>query len=394
MPDAVTAATVPRPHKRVASIQVFRGLAAMLVVANHIQKIDSKYAHTGWLDIFQFGVVGVDIFFVLSGIVISMVTLGKFGSAPNALRFLRNRLTRVYPVYWVYTAIVLCAFLYNPALINAGAGHRTHILASFLLIPNNLPMLVMQGWTLSYEIWFYLIFTVLLFLPAKAMPWLLGCWAGLLVAFGLGLPFAHAPIPDVMTSPLILEFLAGCVLYQIYRSARLPAWGGPVLLLSSAGWLVTIIAWTAWHYGFDQRWIESSRCLRPAIYGTFALPLVLGGMEMERAKDWRFWRGFERVGDWSYSIYLSHLIVLEAVARTLQKVGASPLVMVLSLLVLGGPMAILVGALSFRFIEQPLIRLFHTASAPTSPKPFGGVQLRTPTELAVVGPSKQTQFVG
>ena len=87
------------------------------------------------MGIFQYGILGVDLFFVISGVVISAVTVGKFSSARNAGTFLYHRFARIYPTYWVYSALVLAAFLYNPLWINAASGHHVDILPSFLFQP-------------------------------------------------------------------------------------------------------------------------------------------------------------------------------------------------------------------------------------------------------------------
>jgi len=141
-------------QRRLVSVQVCRGLAAIIVVLAHLHNVELKYFPTNFMGIFQYGILGVDLFFVISGVVISAVTVGKFSSARNAGTFLYHRFARIYPTYWVYSALVLAAFLYNPLWINAASGHHVDILPSFLLIPTHLPMLVMQGWTLSYEIYF------------------------------------------------------------------------------------------------------------------------------------------------------------------------------------------------------------------------------------------------
>lgn len=85
--------------RRIASIQVSRGIAAMLVVLVHLSNVERKDFQSHLTSIFQFGNLGVDLFFVISGTVISAVTVGKFANAAAAGRFLKHRLLRIFPVY-------------------------------------------------------------------------------------------------------------------------------------------------------------------------------------------------------------------------------------------------------------------------------------------------------
>lgn len=98
-------------QNRIVSVQVCRGLAAVLVILAHLDNVESKYFSTRMMSNFQYGVSGVDLFFIISGFVISLVTVGKFGGGRKAAVFLYHRFARVFPIYWIYSLIVLLAFL-------------------------------------------------------------------------------------------------------------------------------------------------------------------------------------------------------------------------------------------------------------------------------------------
>lgn len=132
---------------RILSIQAFRGIAAMLVVFLHLHHVERKYFASDTLGAFQYGWIGVDLFFLISGVVISLVTAGKFQDRGNAFRFLYHRLARIFPIYWFYYLIILAAYLYNPLWISAATGHHLDLLPSILLIPCS-SMVVGQAWTL------------------------------------------------------------------------------------------------------------------------------------------------------------------------------------------------------------------------------------------------------
>lgn len=170
MNSAKTSAAPPgsQSKSRIVSIQVCRGLAAMLVVLCHLSSFEQKHFQTKLMAIFNYGNLGVDLFFVISGVVISIVTVGKFGSVQKALVFIYHRLARVYPVFWFYFAIVLAVYLIRPSAFSFGATHQVSLLRSFFLSPYQYDNLIGQAWTLSYEVCFYVAFFLLMLLIPSA----------------------------------------------------------------------------------------------------------------------------------------------------------------------------------------------------------------------------------
>ena len=94
---------------------------------------------------------GVDLYFALSGFIITMMCLGRFQRRGEATRFLKRRFLRIYPTYWVWCAAVLAVFVVQPNVVNSGHG-PPDVLRSILLLPQrNLPLLLV-AWTLVYEV--------------------------------------------------------------------------------------------------------------------------------------------------------------------------------------------------------------------------------------------------
>jgi len=348
------------PKSRIVSIQVCRGLAALLVVLAHLHNLEVKYLTSNRLGMLQYGVSGVDMFFVISGIVISAVTAGQQPDLKNAAKFLYQRFARVFPIYWIYSALVLAAFLHNPLLVNAESGHRVHILASFFLLPTDMPMLLVQGWTLSYEVYFYSVFfLLLLFCPERfRLPAVL-----LWVAAALALYFSahvHTPLFACLTSPLLLEFLVGCLLYQLYRRTRLHPYAGVALLSAAVLGFTFVVRWTTHAHGSDQQWIEYSPLFRSTFYGSVAALFVFGLMELERSRLVSFTGPLVAIGDWSYSMYLSHTIVLKLVFHACTVYAPALSIVPIALVSL---LAVLViSYASFTFLERPLLRLLYKPS--------------------------------
>jgi exopolysaccharide production protein ExoZ len=346
--------------KRIISIQVCRGLAALLVVLAHLHGIETKYTATNHLLLFEHGALGVDLFFVISGVVIASVTVGKFGRPNNARIFLYHRLARVFPIFWIYTTLTLIALHFSPL-----AGRRSfNLLASYLLIPTRLPMLLLQGWTLSYEVYFYFVFFLLLLLvPERIAPWFLALWGISIVALKLPPALYSIPLVRLLLSPSVLEFLAGCLLFQIYRRSRLRPSVGVLLLVTSLLWLAVIVVYTAKVHAGSPDWIVDGHWPRSLLYGTFAALFLLGAIELERTGIIRYLPFFASIGDWSYSIYLSHALILQVIGwLSVRFLPHQASIFLISLI--GLPATLVVGYLSYLYLELPLLHLLYKSAQP------------------------------
>jgi exopolysaccharide production protein ExoZ len=339
--------------RRIISIQVCRGLAALLVVLAHLHGIETKYCATDHLRLFEHGALGVDLFFVISGVVIASVTAGNFGSPRDAGVFLYHRLARIFPIFWIYTTLTLIA-----RHLNNDHPQPFNVLASYLLVPTHLPMVLLQGWTLSYELYFYLVFfLLLLFVPERIAPWLLALWGIIVVALKLHVGLSPHAVVQLLISPSVLEFLAGCVLFHIYRRGRLHPSIGVLLLITSLIGLASIVVYTDPNSIVDHPW------QRPLIYGAFATLFLLGAMELERTTLVRYLPILSSIGDWSYSIYLSHALVLASVASVITYLLPHQ-ASILLIALIGLPAVVIFGYFSYVYVERPLLHLLYRSAPP------------------------------
>ncbi len=358
----------PTQSRHLASIQVCRGLATILVVLGHLHGIELKYCTTDLMRPFDHGALGVDLFFVISGFVIAAVTTGKFASPRNAGIFLYHRVTRIYPILWIFTTIALAAHHLLPRLSQSGWNHPVSILSSYTLIPSHLPMLLLQAWTLSYELYFYIaVFLLMLLTPERIAQRLLLLWGIVIIALKLWIGLSPSAIIQLLTSPAVLEFIAGGILFQLYRQHRMSRTAGPALLVASVIWLAAIIAYSNHAHAGQADWITDAPWQRPILYGTFSALFLLGAVELERHHLIRFPHALEALGDWTYSIYLAHLFVLELIGRLAYRLfhfhNSILLIDLISL-----PAVIFVGYLSYRFLENPLkIALYKLGPQPGKP---------------------------
>jgi peptidoglycan/LPS O-acetylase OafA/YrhL len=369
------------PQKQVApqrlnSLQSLRGLAAFLVLIFHIahmqraaidtSNVVDKQLLTGFWDR---GYVGVDLFFVISGFIMVYVTRDLGGSTKEVVRFLKSRVTRVYPLWWVFAGIMAIYFWVtygipaDPFRISQPGELFPYLIKSFSLVPQkHLPVLGV-GWTLIHEVYFYIVFAVILFLPRRFMIaalciWTLTIGAGFYA--GLAKPMVNS-VPALMGSLLSLEFIGGAFIgLLVFRGeTRLAAVSA---ILGLVGLLLGMVFYT-------ENGLELVMWGRVAVFILPCLALVYGLTSLERLGKLEIPTLFVSIGDWSYSLYLSHILVLSALKRIYPKIMSMLPNSSSDPLSLGAPgpldnvvwgfcgivSCLVFAAFSYRYIERPLI---------------------------------------
>lgn len=332
----------------VRSIQYLRGLAALGVLVFHVAE------RAGGA--FGPGAAGVDVFFVISGFIMWTVTQRE--TTPS--QFLVRRLQRIAPLYWGVTLLVVVVALAAPAAFPAMSPTPGQVTRSLLFIPYRDPEgliapLVIPGWTLNYEMFFYVLFALTLLAPVRLRPWLLtAVLAGLVAARPLG-PTAD-PLWATYTNPLLLEFAAGVWLGKAWSQGWRPTLlaSGAMLVAGVLGFIMVAFS------GVD---VEPARAL---LWGVPALLIVAGAIGLERRGMAPALPVLHRVGDASYSLYLIHGLAISATVRGLAMVGLSspPMILVCGLVVGVGA-----GLLVYRLVEQPLTRLLMPRKRRLAPRP-------------------------
>jgi len=324
------------------AIQALRGLAALLVVLFHARQMLRMHGESsGILEAFAGGDVGVDIFFIVSGFIMMHIQPRYAGNGvAGAGRFLFKRAERVIPPYWIYTLLVLAMFILAPGLSQGGFPD---VLKSFLLIPDDQPFLLMVGWTLSYEVLFYLTFALGLALVtsrSRLMMLILAIAAGLSLAGVLLRPVG--PELKVLTSPLLLEFAFGAAL----------AWATAVFRYRSNAFGLGLMALGVALYVAGQMWrVGEAGDLRILTYGVPSAVFVTGAV-MTRFAVNRPYRALILLGSASYSLYLSHWLVMNAIGVVWSKLDLSSDIALASLIVVA---CVVWAILTYRFVEQTVI---------------------------------------
>src|SRR4028119_2522583 len=142
------------PHKKLNLLQVYRGIAALLVVMFYLNQMSTERLNqVTFFNLFYSGWSGVDYFFVLSGFIMVYVHRSAIGKKDQLKSFLVKRAVRIYPIYWIITLTVLCFFLVIPGFANNKDLSLGKVIVSLLLIPQKDQFILEVGWTLTYEIY-------------------------------------------------------------------------------------------------------------------------------------------------------------------------------------------------------------------------------------------------
>jgi exopolysaccharide production protein ExoZ len=341
--------------RNLQSVQCLRGIAALLVVFHHARNPQAWLYNP--LETVGLGQIGVDIFFVISGFIMYSV-----GRKERPAEFLRRRVVRVVPMYWIATA-VLFAVTVNTHFEKLLAIPVAHILESLLFIPHYSPDVpgiwpyLIPGWTLNYEMFFYALFAVGI---ASRRPLTLTalCLGGFVLA---GLLFESPLAPwRTYTDPVILEFLLGMLIAATLQRPNLPT--AVALLCVGVVALVT----------FEMLGLKSTRLL------TWGLPcacIVAGLVAFDLRNPVPKIPILSAVGDASYSIYLFQVVALNVASKIFAHVPLTGLPQFILFIAFSLVFAGTAGYLVYRYVEKPILRRFsaHGASRKSqSPSPSVG----------------------
>jgi peptidoglycan/LPS O-acetylase OafA/YrhL len=362
----------PTIHRRTAGLDTLRACAIALVFMYHYMVFVSHTPTFGWLS--TAGWVGVDLFFVLSGYLIADQLLrGVQSGQPLSLwRFYLRRALRTWPAFWV----VLAAYFTFPAIMG---GKPPPPLWTFLTFTQNLGLqpgtAFSQAWSLCIEEQFYL-FVPLALLAALALRlrrWQAWCVLALLVAFGIGWRaylWQHYGLEEggavrgymahvyYATLCRFDEFLPGIAVALIRHGH--PAWwqrlmdhGRKILLLGVAACAALLYGALNFYYidGYGYGFFMTAFGYS-LLAMAFAL-LVVGALSPHTLLHRAHIPGARHLALWSYSIYLIHKPVGNIVGK-LALQWQLPDAVTLGVTIL---LSLLVGALLFKLVEQPFMRL-------------------------------------
>lgn len=314
------------------SIQYLRAIAAILVVVHHARNPQPWLFHV--LDGTSALTNGVDIFFVISGFIM-VHTAAK--AAP--MEFWRRRIVRIVPLYWMFLALAVAGQVARGAMPSL-----PDIIRSVLFIPYRngghggaiVPLLV-PGWTLNYEMFFYLLFGVGLAL--KRPVFVTSAAIVALIFGGLALGGPKGAVGMTWTSGIMIEFGMGMVLARLVP-VRIGAWAALLLVGGFAALLAS----------------DFIPLIHPVGVGLPAAAIVMGAVALDDAGRVPRWRWGLLLGNASYSIYLVHVFVLPLPRALFSRGPLEGWDQLIAYIIVATLVAVLAGLATYRWVEQPLTR--------------------------------------
>ncbi|HEX7820758.1 MAG TPA: acyltransferase [Sphingobium sp.] len=338
--------------EQLLNIQALRFVAAFAVVVLHCSFYTAERLDPS-LGIYALGASGVRLFFVISGFVM-VASSHRLEGTPHGWRvFALKRVVRIVPMYWAITTVKLAMLLAVPAVVLHSHIDWPYIVKSYLFIPSlnkdgELHPLLGVGWTLNFEMFFYLLFTLALALKIAPLRLIAPVLVALSALSLVRTPGWPAPL-QFWADPMVLDFLAGMLLaIALRRGIRVPQAAAWFCLLGGLAYLLLPLP-------------------RPAPYGTFlfsfactiaATMAIAGAIELEEKIAGMLPKWVLFMGSVSYALYLIHPI-LAPVAPTLMKhFGLYLPVLAIAITI---AIAIVGGIVAYMLVEQPLTRRMNDA---------------------------------
>ena len=341
----------PPQTLRLQNIQALRGIAALFVALSHLFIMEQKYSDDQILGVWiELGMVGVDLFFVISGFIMVYVVWNLRRGLRTVCEFLFARAGRIYPLYWLISLITLFVWLWKPEIVFSSMTGDPNFIKSFLLYPDDhLPFLAI-GWTLVHEMFFYLIFALALFLKPKMMLPFLGGWV-VILSIGILLNLqTNSPLMAILFNPLSYEFLLGALAAWIMKTYSAP-------LVKPAIILGVILSLGALFYSYVYHCGMPSTFGQRALYFGLPATLIVYGLAGIELNGNVLSTKLSRLGDWSYSLYLTHILSLSLAGRLWNQIAQPGIWDNILMLILMPVFAIIISYLSWRFAEKPLLDL-------------------------------------
>ena len=358
IPMASSAADGVAPIARVhfASLDAVRAVLAVAVLLYHLGgtiALPKYFGFDGFANTFGFGGARVPFFFVLSGFLLAHLHAQDVGQPRRLWPFLRRRLLRIYPTYWLILLLVIAATLMVPALRGKVPADPAVLLQTFLLLPQEARTggptgapLIIVAWTLHYEMAFYAL------LAAFVCSRLLGTLC--LLALGLNALDCSSGgcglVRGFLANPYLSHFGIGAAAGLLAQ--RLPPLPNARALATGA-----IVAYVLLALSVDGH-VDIRGMADPNVYFALLASLVL--ICLVSADSTRPRRplhpGVKMVADASYPLYLLHFPLISVCCRLLVAAGLSGVTGAVLAFVGIGLLCLVLAIAFHRWVEKPLLR--------------------------------------
>lgn len=352
--------------KKLDSIQFLRGMAVLLVIAFHFrQYLNNVYAQADLGDrLFGLGEVGVDIFFVISGFIIVYSSRNKERNTP--LEFSIKRFFRLYPVYII---VLLLLIIFNYAQDYS----TSQIIKSLLFIPNdynsigpwygysiNLP-----AWTLTYEVLFYAIFAVAIFISHKNRTVVSIVLMAFIVCLTQVYFRGHLQLDPItrdagensfirnftfLSNPVIYDFIFGMFIAEFYMRVSNKITENKIFIMAMVCmfWISAALIISGYNRGGGvERW------------GLYSFALVGSLVMLSKDAGIKFGNFWLMLGEMSYSLYINHMVVKKLSGIYLRDFGIYKANGGATLFIILFILTFVMSYITYNFIEKPSVKIGH-----------------------------------
>jgi len=351
----------PAPHQ-LLSLQVLRAVAALFVTIAHAsEEAKHFFGFEPIIETDPFG-KGVDLFFVISGFIIYHASEKLFSRANAARIFITNRIIRIVPLYFIFTTLMVLAVVLIPSGVKEATFDVAQIVTSYFFIPyerhdGRIAPILSLGWTLNYEMFFYVIFSLCLLLKPKHIAAASISCIIVLALIGTLVPETAPSAIRAWTHNIILEFAAGIAIAYVYGKNSGERVGSSILatLLLLLGFILL------YFLNLPIKPFDLPRFISAGLPATMivASSVLLLPTRMERILP----RWMVALGDSSYSLYLSHrfiqrplqILISHSPIGRLEAAGSIYLILAVTAACIGGHIIYLL-------VERPLLRRMKSST--------------------------------
>lgn len=343
------------PKQNFYLIQALRFLAALMVVCCHATFYTQERLLSS-VAVFGLGSNGVPLFFVISGFVIVLASQKLINDKNGWKKFAAKRIIRIVPLYWMLTSFKIVVMAFSAGLILHSNIDFTKILQSFFFIPplnidGQIQPILGVGWTLNFEMFFYLLFTIAILLRINTL-----LFSGIIMIALTVLSFFKTPEWPVAISfyanPIVINFLFGMMAAaMITKNYKTPKPLAITLLFVGLAYLFSPLQ-------YQLHFAPFTAAIANAI-ASFSVVYCCAQLEKNTRIQVPSFIVF--FGAASYSLYLIHPVIAPLSPTVLKKIGLiSPFLSVVFCIVL----ALIAAAITYSFFEKPVSKLLNKKFLP------------------------------
>ena len=334
-----------------------------MVVVSHLFIVEQKYSVDQIIgDWAIYGMAGVDLFFVISGFIMVYVMWDRPRGVKAVGEFLWGRASRIYPLYWIISVVLLGLWFIRPDMVFSSIEGSPDIFKSFALLPQDREPLLAVGWTLVHEMYFYLVFAGIMLLPRRALLPCLIWWALLIAMFQMyhirG-PQPSSPALALIGSTMTYQFIVGAVLAWALKigdqsrtvgASRKFETAASILLLGiGVVWLISTVMQLA---QFPDNSVRGWELAGPCGF-------IVLGLACRDFAGKAIFSPLVTLGDWSYALYLTHVLSLTVMGRVWAQFSPQGLWDNAAVLIVMVAASIAISGLVYNYIEAPIIKAAH-----------------------------------